>query len=375
MTKTQPQPKPGAASHTYRIEIPNSVDDMDLSPYAFRLYGRIKRRAADNGVCRDGDRDLAAHCKMSQPTVSRAKSQLKKAGLIETRRVKGVDEIRIVDIWQENYDRYAPREASQDRFSQNQSDSHRIKVIPTESNRFSQNQSDSHRIKVIPTESNRFSQNQSDSHRITPPDPLNRIEETVQEPSEKTTQELSLSPRASNAQGAGDEPERERDAAPRYKTKYTLEQVQACARAKGMGDGWVNDALWKGIHDWQIEGHLNPPLPLPPVAVYTPPPVINSPAPPGRDAEADEVWRRALVALRGQIAQESFETWFVSIEAVKFEGERLLLYAPNEVIRDWVQENYRAQIEVALGLKFEWWRPPAVSATDEARGSPSAMAG
>ena len=226
MAKTQKQQSTEAASHKYRIEVPNSIDDMNLSPHAFRLYARIKRRAADNGVCRDGDRDLAAHCKMSQPTVSRAKSQLKKAGLIETRRVKGVDEIRIVDIWQENYDRFAPREASEDRFSQNQ----------------------------------------SDSIGITPPDPLNRIEGTVQEPSERTTQELSLSPRASHAQGTGDEPEREREVEPRFKTKYTLEQVQSCARAKGMGDGWVNDALWKGIHDWQIEQHLNPPLPMPPVA-------------------------------------------------------------------------------------------------------------
>ena len=101
--------------HKYRTEIPNCVDDMDLSVYAFRLYAHMKRVAGDDGQCYQSTRTLAAACKMSAGMVSKAKDELLAAGLIKIETghdpKKGCDfhTITIVDIWFDNFIKYAPR--------------------------------------------------------------------------------------------------------------------------------------------------------------------------------------------------------------------------------------------------------------------------
>jgi hypothetical protein len=96
----------------YRTEIPNVIDDMDLSLQAYRLYGHLKRVAGDSGVCWQGTRSLADHCKMGVGSVSRAKSELAESGLItieEGDRFKGQsDTITIADVWLQNMQSYAP---------------------------------------------------------------------------------------------------------------------------------------------------------------------------------------------------------------------------------------------------------------------------
>ena len=58
----------------YRHEIPNIVDDLGLSPHAYRLYGHMKRvcGASPSGRCYQGTRTLAKHCKMSVGKISEA---------------------------------------------------------------------------------------------------------------------------------------------------------------------------------------------------------------------------------------------------------------------------------------------------------------
>lgn len=96
--------------HTPRIEIPVLIDDAGLSPYAFRLYAHIKRKAGDDGSCYEGTRTIAEVCRMSVGQVSKAKAELRAAGLVtfEKRMTKGglVDEIRVTDVWPQNYERY-----------------------------------------------------------------------------------------------------------------------------------------------------------------------------------------------------------------------------------------------------------------------------
>lgn len=96
--------------HTPRIEIPVLIDDAGLSPYAFRLYAHIKRKAGDDGSCYEGTRTIAEVCRMSVGQVSKAKAELRAAGLVtfEKRMTKGglVDEIRPVDVWATNAERY-----------------------------------------------------------------------------------------------------------------------------------------------------------------------------------------------------------------------------------------------------------------------------
>ena len=104
----------------YRTELPNTIDDLGLDPYEFRLYAHFKRVAGGNsgGACWQSTRSLAEHCRMSLHSVSRAKARLVELGLIEIDHYKQpttasptgqwVDRVRIVDIWLENFLRYAP---------------------------------------------------------------------------------------------------------------------------------------------------------------------------------------------------------------------------------------------------------------------------
>ena len=94
--------------------IPNLIDDMDLSPYAVRLYIRLKRRVKQNkdgstsGVAFDSTRTLARDCKMSPTMVTKAKRELVAAGLIKITKRKGEhgewdkDIITILNIWTAN---------------------------------------------------------------------------------------------------------------------------------------------------------------------------------------------------------------------------------------------------------------------------------
>ena len=98
----------------YRTEIPNMVDDMDdLSVYAYRLYGRLKRVAGDSGVCWQSTDTLATACNMSAGSVVKAKTELVEKGLIDIVKIKNphggreYHEIRITNIWQDNLAKYS----------------------------------------------------------------------------------------------------------------------------------------------------------------------------------------------------------------------------------------------------------------------------
>lgn len=120
---------------------------MDLSVYAFRLYVHLKRVAerSDEGSCWESARTLATACKMSSGQVSKAKDELEQHGLI-TRHIKmmrgGIgDDITIVDIWPQNFARYAPeKEAAKE------SDRHTITSTPEVIATRSLSESDHHAI-------------------------------------------------------------------------------------------------------------------------------------------------------------------------------------------------------------------------------------
>jgi hypothetical protein len=98
----------------YRTEIPNLVDDMDLSLQAYRLYGHIKRVAGDTGEFYEGTRKTAAACNMAHGSITPAKRELVANGLIVVM-VPGnpkecrPDRIRVVDIWTSNLAVYQAR--------------------------------------------------------------------------------------------------------------------------------------------------------------------------------------------------------------------------------------------------------------------------
>ena len=99
--------------HKYFCQIPNMVDDIGLSVYAFRLYVHLKRVAGEEGECWQSTKTLADNCRMSIGAVVNAKKELIEQRLIDVESMEKAGGgrpyhlIRIADIWPKNMARYA----------------------------------------------------------------------------------------------------------------------------------------------------------------------------------------------------------------------------------------------------------------------------
>ena len=87
--------------HPYSFEIPDFIDDMGLSLYAYRLYGHFKC-VCDNssdGKCSDDARTIREKCRMTSAQIEFAKSELIARGVISFRRaVPNANQPEIVTI-------------------------------------------------------------------------------------------------------------------------------------------------------------------------------------------------------------------------------------------------------------------------------------
>jgi len=98
----------------YFFQIPNMVDDAKLSPAAFRLYCHLKRVAgsAPGGYCSQSIETMGDEIGLSNPTIVRAKGELKDAGFIkvhERRNKNGAVEghtITLTNLWSLNEEIY-----------------------------------------------------------------------------------------------------------------------------------------------------------------------------------------------------------------------------------------------------------------------------
>lgn len=107
-------------SHTFRTELPNIIDDLNLSPNTFRVYFKLKRIAGDNGKCFKTMDNLAAECRMCKRTVQYSLKELQQPfkelnnkPLIKVFKKmndhggSAPNEIKIVNVWPENMVEYA----------------------------------------------------------------------------------------------------------------------------------------------------------------------------------------------------------------------------------------------------------------------------
>lgn len=204
-------------SHKYRVEVPNVVDDMDLSVYAFRLYAHIKRVAGDRGYCREGTREMAERCRMGAASVSRAKAELLAAGLITVTEFKGGDEMRVINIWRKNLETFAPPDSEEEQ------------SVPQGN-------------EVFPQGTIRSNREQSVPQGNTPPDPPIRSEGTKQEPHKEPNED----PHTNRARAAADAgvcvsmPKHSKEILRRYAAVHTDRQ------GKPLGEGWVTEAFRTG---------------------------------------------------------------------------------------------------------------------------------
>lgn len=92
----------------YRYETPNIIDDLDLSPHAFRIYSHYRRACGANGKpCTQSTKTIAAICSMSTGKVSEAKKELADMGLIQivetTSKVGVQHNVTVTNIWSINF--------------------------------------------------------------------------------------------------------------------------------------------------------------------------------------------------------------------------------------------------------------------------------
>ena len=53
-----------------------------------------------------------------------------------------------------------------------------------------------------------------------------------------------------------------------------------------------------------------------------------------------DLWNAALANIRKKISKPSFDTWLKSTKAHSLKGISLVITAPNEFARDWLEEHY-----------------------------------
>lgn len=110
------QVKDHSSLHAYRTEIPNIIDELNLDPYAYRLYCYYKKVAGDSGACFQKKKTIEEKTGMSTTVIKdRTKilaapfEELGGKPLIKVTSRKGTDGnnlptlIEVEDIWPENF--------------------------------------------------------------------------------------------------------------------------------------------------------------------------------------------------------------------------------------------------------------------------------
>ena len=55
----------------------------------------------------------------------------------------------------------------------------------------------------------------------------------------------------------------------------------------------------------------------------------------------EELWQKTLQEIEKKISKPSFDTWLKSTRALSFEGNTIIVEAPNDFARDWLDGNYK----------------------------------
>jgi chromosomal replication initiator protein len=58
------------------------------------------------------------------------------------------------------------------------------------------------------------------------------------------------------------------------------------------------------------------------------------------DPVAVELWQKCLVIIRDNVSQQVFRTWFESIRALSWSGNKLTIQVPSQFFYEWIEEHY-----------------------------------
>ncbi|MEK5326084.1 DnaA N-terminal domain-containing protein, partial [Aeribacillus sp. FSL M8-0254] len=54
----------------------------------------------------------------------------------------------------------------------------------------------------------------------------------------------------------------------------------------------------------------------------------------------EDLWNRVLAEIKKKVSKPSFDTWLKSTKAHALQGDLLIITAPNEFARDWLESRY-----------------------------------
>lgn len=91
---------------------------------------------------------------------------------------------------------------------------------------------------------------------------------------------------------------------------------------------------WKGQSDTMQSVNLTQPLP----EINTD--ILND--------KMIEIWSKSKEALINQLSKSNYRTWIVDLEALSFDGETLVVGAPNVFVAEYLEHNLRSLIEKTL---------------------------
>jgi chromosomal replication initiator protein len=86
-------------------------------------------------------------------------------------------------------------------------------------------------------------------------------------------------------------------------------------------------------------------------------------------AATDDIWKQLVASLKTKLSAETFETWFslIEVQAADHSAKKILLRAPNEVVRKWVNTNFLGLLNETIadlglpGFSTAWVDEPTVT--------------
>ena len=69
-------------------------------------------------------------------------------------------------------------------------------------------------------------------------------------------------------------------------------------------------------------------------------------------SHCETIWNNCLTAIKGQVSEQSFQTWFAPIVPQKLESNTLTLQVPSQFFYEWLEEHYLALLRQVIGQEL-----------------------
>src|SRR5690625_4662891 len=63
-----------------------------------------------------------------------------------------------------------------------------------------------------------------------------------------------------------------------------------------------------------------------------------------------ELWAEVLNHIEKKVAKPSFDTWLKTTEAIEINKDQIIVHAPNEFTRDWLENSYTGMISETINV-------------------------